>query len=129
MPTKRNARSNVLWFSILKGVLIASLASLVLMFLLALAARFINISDGVITAANQVIKVVSILLGTFIALRDGGTGYITGLVIGFGYMALGLILFMAFAQTLLGTASLLGGLGLGAMAGLFGGMLLAGFRK
>lgn len=81
--------------AILKGSLMALSVCLILILIFAFALRFIAIDDSLIRPINQVIKTVSILVGTFYGLKKcNGMGLISGLVIGVLFT---IIAFIAFS--------------------------------
>ena len=85
--------------SILKGVLISAAATLVGMLLLAAAVVWLDISDGALSALNQVLKLVSILLGVRFAVGVGGErGFFTGAAVGLLYMIAGYALYCLLTQ-------------------------------
>ena len=66
--------------SLLRGLLAAVALTLLLMACVAALAVWQRVSDGLLTALNQVIKVASILLGTLVAVGRGGErGFLTGM--------------------------------------------------
>ena len=108
--------------SILKGVLISAAATLVGMLLLAAAVVWLDISDGALSALNQVLKLVSILLGARFAVGVGGErGFVTGAAVGLLYMALGYVLYWRLGGALFSAAAMLlemlAGFAVGAAAG------------
>lgn len=77
---------------IIKGVSIALSISLVAILLFAFLLRWTNISDSLIAPVNQVIKGVSIFLGVLFGLKKvKKNGIINGLLIGFFYTILALL--------------------------------------
>ena len=60
--------------SILKGLLCAVALTLLLMVGVAALALGLRVSDGMLTALNQVMKLLSILLGVTVAVGRGGGG-------------------------------------------------------
>ena len=67
----------------LKGALFALSVCLIGILIFAFILRFVSVSDSLIRPINQVIKTVSILIGTFVALKKSkDMGLISGLVIG-----------------------------------------------
>ena len=78
---------------ILKGTIYAIAISLVLILVFALLIRFLNIPDSFIMPANQAIKIISIFLGCFWALRGTDKGFIKGCIIGMVYSILSYLIF------------------------------------
>lgn len=79
---------------ILKGALNALVVSLLLILLFAFVIKLTNINDSWIKPINQIIKVLSILVGCFVAFKkyDGKT-ITKGMFIGFFYTILAFLLF------------------------------------
>ena len=58
-------------FDLLRSVLISLLISVIGVIILALIAKFADLSDGVITGVNIAVRVIAILLGMLIGVRAG----------------------------------------------------------
>ena len=85
---------NNIFLTILKGSLIALSISLIGILLFAFVLRFIPISDNLIMPINQVIKGLSVLIGTILALRKvNEMGLVSGLLIGLVYTAVAFVTF------------------------------------
>lgn len=81
--------------TLLKGSLMALSICLILILIFAFVLRFVAISDSLIKPINQVIKTISILIGTFYGLKKcNDMGLISGLLIGLMFT---LIAFFAFS--------------------------------
>ena len=80
--------------NILVGTCAALGASMVLVLVFAFCLRFFGMSDGVITIVVQIIKGLSVLFGTFIALKkQKELGIWTGVLIGAMFTALSFLVF------------------------------------
>lgn len=87
-------KKHPLVINILKGVLISLCFSLVGILLFAFILKFTNISEGVITPINQIIKGVSIFFGVMFALKkQRETGLVSGLLIGLLYTLVAFVVF------------------------------------
>lgn len=87
-------RKGSFFLGLIKGTLISLSICLVLILIFAFLLRFINISDNVIKPINQVIKVISILIGCFFALKKNKQmGLITGLGIGILFTIVAFLVF------------------------------------
>lgn len=85
-------KSNTITY--LRGAIIAISISLVLILLFALLIRFFGISDNLIMPINQIIKILSIFFGVFLALKDHAqNGLVKGLIIGVVYTLIAYITF------------------------------------
>ncbi len=81
--------------TLLKGSLMALSICLILILIFAFILRFVAISDSLIKPINQVIKTISILVGTFYGLKKcKDMGLISGLLIGLMFT---IISFFAFS--------------------------------
>lgn len=82
--------------TILKGAVYALIVSLLGILLFAFIIKLTSLSDGLIKPINQVIKVMSILLGCFFAFRKNREKtLLNGLFIGIVYTILAFLLFSA----------------------------------
>lgn len=115
--------------SLLRGALISMLVTAVLVLVFSVLVLLMDLSGKVITPVNQVIKVVSILAGTFAASTGRVRGWVAGLIVGGAYMLLGIVLYCAFAGRMLPVLVMIGDLVLGLAAGLLSGMLAASLRR
>lgn len=76
--------------SIVKGLLSAVALTIAGMAALALLVVYAQLSDGALTALNQILKLAAIFAGAWIAVGPGGEkGLAKGAVIGLVYIALG----------------------------------------
>lgn len=88
------SESPKLWLNILKGSLISLALSLVLILIFAFFIKYVAVPEKAIKPINQVIKGISLLIGTFIALKKSSQmGLINGLLIGLTYTVLAFVVF------------------------------------
>lgn len=121
-------RTSVL-LSILKGLLVAVAATLLGMLLIAALVTFADVSDAALTAMNQILKILAIILGTWAAVGRGGSrGFVTGAVVALLYMILGYTLYVALGGGAFSVTGMLGEILLGAAVGGFTGAVLANLR-
>lgn len=93
LDAKEIKRQNV--FIILKGILGALCASLILILAFALLLKFVPLSDNSIKMVNQIIKFISICYGmAIISKKSNGLLFYKGLLIGLFY---GIIAFVVFS--------------------------------
>lgn len=86
---------------ILKGSITSVSITLVLILLFALLIRFVNINEGVIMPVNQFIKIVSIFLGVYSALKfHKEKGWVKGMLIGAIYSVLAFVVFSILSSQL-----------------------------
>lgn len=81
------------WQEIIKGGLIATLISVLLVLAFALIARLFGLSSGIVPVVNEVIKVISVAAAVFIAVKTPSAGYLKGLGIGVVFAILSCIIF------------------------------------
>ena len=75
-----------------KGLLLSIGVTAALVVVFALIVGLTNASDGVIRTGNQLIKVISVLLGVWAAVdRGDAQGALRGALLGLVYMALGVL--------------------------------------
>ena len=85
-------------FSVVKGVALALACSLLFSVLFACVMRFAPLSDTIIYPVNQVIKVLSVAVGTFLFVR-GEKGWLKGSAIALLFTALSYLAFSAIGGT------------------------------
>ena len=112
--------------AIVKGLLVAMVATLLMMTVLAALAIWLQISDGLLTALNQVMKLCSITLGVLAAVGRGGhRGFVTGMTVALLYMALGYAGYVGLGGSAFRTGEMLGELLIGAALGALVGAVLS----
>ena len=90
---KNNEKSNIL-LNGLKGSMLSVCVSLVLILIFAFVIKLTCMSDTLIKPINQVIKVVSILIGTmFIVKKVKEKGLLLGCMVGLLYSILAFVVF------------------------------------
>ena len=112
-----------------KGLLLASVVTVIGMVALAALVIFAPISDGVLLAANQVLKVASVFLGVRSAVGVGGhRGFALGASVGLCYMVLGYGLYCLLDHGLASPYVIAGEFLMGAVIGAVSGSLIANLR-
>lgn len=88
----KNNKKNIL--HILSGMAVAIAVTLMLILLFAVGIRFLNIGDGWIFPINQIIKIISLIVGINIAMkRTKSKGFLSGILIGLLYFVISYIVF------------------------------------
>ncbi|MBQ7653203.1 MAG: TIGR04086 family membrane protein [Clostridia bacterium] len=117
---RSNIKTSVL--NILKGLLFSLVFSVVAVLILAIIAKYAPMSDGVVTAINQVIKVVALFFGILIGFKRQKLGVVAGLIVGLCYTLLSFAIFSLVSGELdfkeLSVFDFLIGLGAGAASGI-----------
>lgn len=118
-----NKKGNI--FSLVKGVFVATLVSVFSILIFALAIKFLDIPGGYIQPVNQVIKFLSILLGTKSMFKiSKSKNLLLSVLLGIIYTALAIMIFNLLSgnfslDTTILTDSLFGGI-----AGLISGVIV-----
>ncbi len=109
-----------------KGLLIAIALTLVCILVFALLMRVIKPSDAAVSAFNQVLKLVAILVGTGASVGRGGVhGASRGALLGLLYMALGVGLYALLSGQSLSWMAYAADIGMGIAAGGLSGMIFS----
>ncbi len=112
--------------SILKGLLCAVALTLLLMVSVAALALKLTIPDGALTALNQAMKLLSILLGVTVAVGRGGRrGFLTGMTVAMLYMTVGYACYVALGGNAFVVGQMLGEILIGAALGAVAGAVLS----
>lgn len=124
IQASKNGEGSLFIKSIVKGVLLATSVSLILICVFAFLLRFVDISVDYIKPINQVIKILSILLGTFVGLKKmNEMGLIAGFLIGFLYTVLAFFVFSLLNGGLSFNPSLINDLIFGGICGAISGVI------
>lgn len=87
-------------FDIIKCVVISLIISMVLVLVFALVAKAATVSDKTSLYINQAIKVLSVLIGTFLGMKGRKSGIIVGAVIGLLYTIFSFLIFAMISREL-----------------------------
>lgn len=119
-----------IWLSILKGSLIAISVSLVGILIFAFFIKYVAVPTEAIKPVNQVIKGISLLVGTFVGLRKiNKMGLINGLLIGLFYTVLAFLIFSILDGNFEFSKSLVNDILFGGIIGGICGIISVNFRK
>ncbi len=126
-----NAEDKVSFFvQVLKGALMALSVCLIAILIFAFVLRFVAVSDSLIKPINQVIKTISILIGTFYGLKKSkDMGLISGLVIGLMFTIISFIAFSALDGSFEFGISLINDCLFGSIIGGVCGIIAVNLRK
>lgn len=115
---------------VLKGVLVAVCVSIVGVLAFALIYKFVDINDTTIKIVNQIIKVVSVVLGVNVALKsDRSKGAIRGLLVGVIYSVVAYAVFGLLSATFVFNISVLFDAIFAGLVGLIAGIFLVNLKK
>ena len=130
MKSLVSSNKKVFLMQILKGSLASLSISLVGILLFALLIHFTGLSDGFIMPINQVIKIVSIFVGVFLALKTNKMqGFVKGLLIGLIYTFLAYVLFSILSSTVSVGITSLNDLLFGGLIGGISGIISVNIKK
>lgn len=116
--------------SLLEGLFVAVIATIIGMLIMAAIVIFIGMSDGAIRAANQVLKIFAAALGTFVAVGRGGErGLVTGACLGAVYAVAGYVLYICLGGAAFDAVELMGEMTICAAAGAVMGVVCANMKR
>ena len=116
--------------ALIKGSLFSLSISIIAICIFAFLLRFFDINSDLIKPINQVIKIISILLGTFFALkRVKEMGLITGFLIGIIYTMLAFVVFSILNGCFVFEPSLINDLLFSGIAGGIAGVIAVNFKR
>ena len=118
------------WSSIIKGALVALSVSLISILVFAFIMRFVSVADSAIKPINQVIKILSVMIGVFVGLKKSREmGLISGLLVGILYTIIAFISFSILDGSFSFSATLINDLLFGAITGAICGIIFVNFRR
>ena len=94
--TKSSSNQSVV-FDFIKGIIVASLASLALVILFAFFIKWFDISDGYLNLITLLIKAVSVIIGSIFAVKGDSKGLVKGVVFGLIYIIFAFVIFSFLA--------------------------------
>ena len=114
------------WFRLLKGLAAAVLATVAGVAVFALIMQWVKPTEDAVRVFNQVLKLVSIAVGVYVAVGRGGNGgLIRGAAVGLLYMAVGVALYAILSGQQAPVTAYLADLGMGVAGGGIVGMILS----
>lgn len=114
------------WIQILKGLGASILVTLAGVVLFALVMQWVKPTEDAVRIFNQVLKLLSIAVGVWVAVGRGGEGgLLRGAAVGLAYMALGVALYALLSGQQAPFTSYLADLGMGIAGGGIVGMILS----
>lgn len=112
--------------AILRGFVSAVALTLLLMAALAALAVWLRPSDGALTALNQVLKLLAIVLGAIMSVGRGGhRGFVTGMTVAMLYMIAGYACYVLLGGNAFSVTEMLGEVLIGAAVGAIAGAVLS----
>lgn len=112
--------------NLLKGLGASALVTLAGVVVFALLMQWIKPTEGLVRIVNQVLKLLSIATGVWVAVGPGGQGgLLRGALVGLGYMLLGVALYALLSRQAASASSYLADLGMGVAGGGIVGMIVS----
>ena len=122
-------RRNILK-SLLLGLTAAILITLAAMLMLSAALVYLGLSDSALTILNQLVKLLSVAIGTMAAVPRGSQrGLATGVLIALAYSAGGYALYLALGGGSFAVGNMLGEMLLGCAVGAVTGAIRANMKS
>ena len=122
---KRGATASP-WFRLVKGLAAAVLMTVAGVAIFALVMQWVKPTEDAVRVFNQVLKLVSIAVGVYVAVGRGGNGgLIRGAAVGLLYMAVGVALYAILSGQQAPLTAYLADLGMGVAGGGIVGMILS----
>lgn len=97
--SKSSSVSENLILSYLKGLIVSMLVSFGLVILLAFSLKWFSVSEKLITPLNLLIKTISVVVGSCIAIKGESKGLIKGVLFGFLYITAAFASFSFLSKT------------------------------
>jgi len=116
-------------FDIIRGVLLSAVISLIGVLMLALIVKLTSAGSDVILPVNQVLKILSVLLGCLFGIKEKEKGALKGGVIGLCYSLLSIFIFLILNKTLSGSSINYIDIVADTAAGCLSGIIAVNFRK
>lgn len=117
------------WTRLVRGLLLSMLVTLVGVLLFALLMQWIKPSDAVIRVVNQLVKLLSIIVGVWAFVgRGGDKGLLRGAALGLLYMGLGVCLYALLSGQQLPVTAYLADLAMGVAGGGIAGMVIGNLK-
>ena len=114
---------------IIKGILAAVAFTIIAVLIFAVILKSSPGAESAIPAFNIIIKILSIVLGSFFALKTRDKGWLRGLITGIGYMILGFLVFSLIDGNFSISWGFLLDLAMGAVVGAIMGIILVNMKK
>ena len=114
------------WFRLLKGLAAALITTVAGVAIFALIMQWVKPTEDAVRIFNQVLKLLSIAVGVYVAVGRGGDGgLIRGAAVGLLYMAAGVALYAILSGQQAPLTAYLADLGMGVAGGGIVGMILS----
>ena len=122
-------KAKTMALEIIKGVLAAVAFTIIAVLIFAVILKSSPEAESAIPAFNVIIKILSVVLGSFFALKTKDKGWLRGLLTGVGYMVLGFLVFSLIDGNFTISWGFLLDLALGAIVGAIAGIILVNLKK
>ncbi len=85
---------------IFKGVLFSLVITLLAVLTLGIIIKFVDVPSNVLLPINQVIKVISLLIGCLLGFKNKSTGAVKGCLVGLVYTLISIFIFLIVGGSL-----------------------------
>lgn len=125
-PSSRTKQQGAAWARILKGLGAALLVTVACVAVFALLMQWLRPPEGLVRTVNQVLKLLSIGVGVYVAMGRGCEGgLLKGALVGLLYMAAGVGVYALLSGQCAPLSAYLADLGMGIAGGGIVGMILS----
>ena len=125
-PHSRRHASSPAWLRLLKGLGVAILVTVAGVAVFALLMQWLRPTEGMVRIVNQVLKLISIGAGVYVAVGRGCEGgLLKGALVGLLYMAIGVGAYVLLSGQGASASAYLADLGMGVAGGGIIGMILS----
>ncbi|MBR1746604.1 MAG: TIGR04086 family membrane protein [Clostridia bacterium] len=116
-------------FDLIRSAIIAVLISLALVLVFALIVNLTEVPDVLIAPVNQVIKILSVLVGCLIGIKEKRRGAFKGAIVGLSYTLLSILIFGLISNSVRFNAMSLIDVALGIVIGAISGVIAVNVGK
>lgn len=113
---------------VIRGTLIAIIVSLVGVLVLALVAKFVDIKESIFLPINQLIKLLSVLIGCLAGIKARERGALKGTLIGLLYAVSAIFIFLIIDNNLVNNFSWID-IATGIVSGAVSGVIAVNVKK
>ena len=120
---KKISLNKKFFFDLIRSTIIAVIVSLVIVMIFALIVNLVDVNDKIITPVNVAIKLISIIVGCVIGIREKSKGALKGAIIGILYTLVSILVFGIISHSVKLNAMSLIDMALGIVGGAISGII------
>ncbi|MEG1612778.1 MAG: TIGR04086 family membrane protein [Clostridia bacterium] len=118
-----------LYLDVLRSVLISIIVSFILILAFAIIVKYANLGEKVISYVNVAIKIISILTGIFIGLKECSNGLFKGALSGLLFTLMSFLIFALLDKGFTNAHFTIIDIIIGAVVGLISGIITVNVKK